>query len=79
MGPQKTQSPPAMSTPDPQQTAIASEVRDTSLSEAVATLRKRQWVLIVAAALGAAYGTYKAVSYTHLPARHSPAAAARTC
>ena len=60
MGPQKTQSPPAMSTPDPQQTAIASEVRDTSLSEAVATLRKRQWVLIVAAALGAAYGTYKA-------------------
>jgi succinoglycan biosynthesis transport protein ExoP len=60
MGPQKTQSPPAMSTPDPQQTAIASEVRDTSLSEAVATLRKRMWVLIVAAALGAAYGTYKA-------------------
>jgi len=60
MGPQKTQSPPAMSTPDPQQTAISSEVRDTSLSEAVATLRKRQWVLIVAAALGAAYGTYKA-------------------
>jgi capsular exopolysaccharide synthesis family protein len=49
-----------MSTPDPQQTAIASEVRDTSLSEAVATLRKRMWVLIVAAALGAAYGTYKA-------------------
>jgi capsular exopolysaccharide synthesis family protein len=49
-----------MSTPDPQQTAISSEVRDTSLSEAVATLRKRQWVLIVAAALGAAYGTYKA-------------------
>jgi capsular exopolysaccharide synthesis family protein len=49
-----------MSTPDPQQTAIASEVRDTSLSEAVATLRKRQWVLIVAAALGIAYGSYKA-------------------
>ncbi|MGD0799338.1 MAG: polysaccharide biosynthesis tyrosine autokinase [Acidobacteriaceae bacterium] len=60
MGPQKTHSPPAMGTPDPQQVVIGSEVRDTSLSEAVATLRKRQWVLIVAAVLGVVYGAYKA-------------------
>jgi capsular exopolysaccharide synthesis family protein len=49
-----------MGTPDPQQVVIGSEVRDTSLSEAVATLRKRQWVLIVAAVLGVVYGAYKA-------------------
>jgi capsular exopolysaccharide synthesis family protein len=55
-----------MGTPDPQQTAIASEVRDTSLSEAVATLRKRLWVLIVAAALGIAYGSYKAYTQPRL-------------
>jgi len=45
---------------DPQQPGVGSEVGDTSLSEAVATLRKRRWVLILATALGVAYGSYKA-------------------
>jgi capsular exopolysaccharide synthesis family protein len=37
-----------------------SEIGDTSLTEAVVTLRKRRWVLIVAVVLGAIYGSYKA-------------------
>jgi polysaccharide biosynthesis transport protein len=39
---------------------------DTSLSEAVSTLRKRRWVLIVATILGLAYGFYKAVTQPRL-------------
>jgi capsular exopolysaccharide synthesis family protein len=55
-----------MGTPDPQQVVTGSEVRDTSLSEAVATLRKRQWVLIVAAALGIVFGIYQAFTQPRL-------------
>jgi capsular exopolysaccharide synthesis family protein len=60
MGPEKTQLPPASSTPDPQRPGMGADVGDTSLSEAVATLRKRRWILILAAVLGIAYGSYKA-------------------
>ncbi len=65
-----------MGTPDPQQVVTGSEVRDTSLSEAVATLRKRQWVLIVAAALGIVFGIYKAFTQPRLfrVLRHHPGA-----
>ena len=66
MGSQKTQSFPAMGAPDPQQTVIASEVRDTSLSEAFTTLRKRKWVVFVALALGVVYGLYKAYTQPRL-------------
>ncbi len=59
MGPQKTQLPPAVGAVDPQQPGMGSEVNDTSLSEAVATLRKRRWVLILALVLGVGYGSYK--------------------
>ena len=38
----------------------ATAVADTTLSEALITLRKRRWVLIIAALLGLAYGLYKA-------------------
>ena len=62
MGPQKTQLPPAMGSPDPQRPGPGPEVGDTSLSEAVATLRKRRWILILAAVLGAGYGWYKAIT-----------------
>jgi capsular exopolysaccharide synthesis family protein len=60
MGPEKTQSPPAIGATDPQRHGVGTEVADTSLSEAVATLRKRGWVLIVALVLGLSYGFYKA-------------------
>jgi succinoglycan biosynthesis transport protein ExoP len=66
MGPQKTQFPPAAGTPEVQQPGMGSEIRDTSLTEAVATLRKRKWILILAAVLGAGYGTYKAYTQPKL-------------
>ena len=66
MGPQKTQLPPATGVPDPQRPGMGSDSSDTSLSEAVATLRKRRWVLILAAILGASYGSYKAFTQPKL-------------
>src|ERR1017187_1228409 len=66
MGPQKTQLPPATGVPDPQRPGTGSDSSDTSLSEAVATLRKRRWVLILAAVLGASYGSYKAFTQPKL-------------
>ncbi|HEY4379392.1 MAG TPA: polysaccharide biosynthesis tyrosine autokinase [Acidobacteriaceae bacterium] len=39
---------------------MGSDVGDTSLSEAVATLRKRRWILIVAGLLGLSYAIYAA-------------------
>jgi capsular exopolysaccharide synthesis family protein len=49
-----------MGAPEPQRPGPGSDVGDTSLSEAVATLRKRRWILILAGALGLVYGFYKA-------------------
>ena len=66
MGPEKTQLPPATGAPDPQRPGMGLEVGDTSLSEAVATLRKRRWVLIAAGTLGIAYGSYVAVTQPRL-------------
>jgi polysaccharide biosynthesis transport protein len=66
MGPQKTQSPPAAGAIDPQRPGIGSDVSDTSLSEALATLRKRLWILILAGVLGAAYGSYTAITQPRL-------------
>ena len=60
MGPQKTQLPPAIGESDPKRPGMSSDVGDTSLSEAVATLRKRRWILILAGLLGLAYGIYTA-------------------
>jgi capsular exopolysaccharide synthesis family protein len=60
MGPQKTQLPPAAGAFDPQRPGMGSDVGDTSLSEAVATLRKRRWILILATVLGMSYGAYTA-------------------
>src|ERR1035437_7301276 len=66
MGPQKTQLPPATGVPDPQRPGMGFDSSDTSLSEAMATLRKRRWVLILAAVLGASYGSYKAFTQPKL-------------
>jgi capsular exopolysaccharide synthesis family protein len=66
MGPQKTQYPPATGAHEPQRPGLGSEAGDTSLSEAVATLRKRSWVLILAVVLGVLYGSYKAFTQPKL-------------
>jgi len=66
MGSEKTQLPPAVGAPDPQRLGTGFGAGDTSLSEAVATLRKRLWVLIVAGLLGIAYGSYEALTQPRL-------------
>jgi polysaccharide biosynthesis transport protein len=60
MGFQSTQNPPAEILPGLRQSGANPDEGDTTLAEALATLRKRLWVLILAAILGAGYGTYKA-------------------
>ena len=52
--------------PDTHRQGIGTEVGDTSLTEAVATLRKRLWILILAGILGVAYGAYKAYTQPRL-------------
>ncbi|MGA1981440.1 MAG: polysaccharide biosynthesis tyrosine autokinase [Acidobacteriaceae bacterium] len=67
MGPQKTQLPPAIGASDPQRPGgMGAEASDTSLSEAVSTLRKRKWILILAMVLGVVYGAYKAATQPKL-------------
>jgi succinoglycan biosynthesis transport protein ExoP len=66
MGPQSTQLPPAAAKADAHRFGNGSNVGDTSLSEAVATLRKRLWLLILAAVLGISYGSYKALTQPKL-------------
>ena len=53
--------PPAPGAPDILRPGgSGAETGDTSLSEAVSTLRKRKWIWILAGVLGLAYGAYKA-------------------
>jgi polysaccharide biosynthesis transport protein len=51
---------PLTGSPEPAPSGFSTTVTDTTLSEALITLRKRRWVLIAAAALGLSYGVYKA-------------------
>jgi capsular exopolysaccharide synthesis family protein len=65
MGSTNTQLPPGAGIPEKFQ-GFGATVTDTTLSEALITLRKRRWVLIVAALLGLAYGIWKAESQPQL-------------
>src|SRR6202046_3073499 len=65
MGFQNTPSPPPGVT-DATQSGFSTTVTDTTLSEALITLRKRKSVLIVALLLGLAYGIFKAESQPKL-------------
>ena len=65
MGSENTQ-PPLVGVPDTSQNKFSTTVTDTTLSEALIVLRKRRWILIVAALLGLAYGIYKAESQPRL-------------
>jgi succinoglycan biosynthesis transport protein ExoP len=61
-----TQLPSSVDTPEKNQPGFSTTVADTTLSEAIVTLRNRRWVLIVAVLLGLAYGLYKAESQPKL-------------
>lgn len=65
MAPQRT-APPVVGGSEGFAAGLSNAVSDTSLSEALITLRKRRWVLIVAFLLGLIYGIYKAVSQPRL-------------
>lgn len=60
MDPQRVPTPPAMGPADIAPTTASGG--EATLSEALLTLRKRKWVLILAGILGLAYGVYKVVS-----------------
>jgi len=62
---ESTQSSTPAGAPEPRR-PVGGEGSEASLSEAVATLRKRLWILILAAVLGACYGAYKAVTQPRL-------------
>src|ERR1700722_16180662 len=62
MGPQKTQLPPADGAFEPRRPGTGSNVSDTSLSEAGATLRNRLWFFILGGVLGVSYGSYTALT-----------------
>ena len=60
----------------PNQTGFNTAVADTTLSEAMITLRKRRWVVIAAVLLGLAYGIYASIAQPKLyvgPWAHSGA------
>src|ERR1700734_116649 len=65
MGFENTQIPHGAGAPDPQ-TGFTTTATDTTLSEAIITLRKRRWVLIIAVLLGMAYGIFRALSQPKL-------------
>ncbi len=62
MSPEQTQTPPGSGLPENHPAGFSTTLTDTTLSEALITLRKRRWVLIIAFILGVAYGLYKALS-----------------
>ncbi|GGA54420.1 hypothetical protein GCM10011507_02100 [Edaphobacter acidisoli] len=57
---QNTQTPPGMNMPETNQGVFSSTITDTSLSEALITLRKRKWVLIWAILASLVYGIFRA-------------------
>ena len=61
MGPQRVPIPPGAGVIEGVPAAVAGAA-DNTLSEALLTLRKRKWVLVVAAIIGLAYGIFKVVS-----------------
>ncbi len=62
MGFESSQIPPGMSTPETNPAGLSTSITDTTLSEALITLRKRRWVVISCFLIGLAYGLYQALN-----------------
>ena len=60
------QVPPGTGATETSSAGFSTAATDTTLSEALITLRKRRWVLIVAVLFGLVYGIFKAVSQPKL-------------
>jgi succinoglycan biosynthesis transport protein ExoP len=65
MDPQRN-SGPLSGIPDPARDGNGQGMTDATLSEILATVRKRKLVIIIAAVLGLAYGFYKGVTQLHI-------------
>jgi len=66
MGLQQTQFPPAKEPTEQQRPPVGEELGDSSLTEALATLNKHRWVLVLSVVLGASYGAYQAYTQPKL-------------
>jgi capsular exopolysaccharide synthesis family protein len=66
MGPHIAQTSPPAGTPDSSTPAFSTAVTDTTLSEALITLRKRRWIVIVCVLISLVYGIYKAETQPHI-------------
>jgi succinoglycan biosynthesis transport protein ExoP len=66
MGSENSQVPPKTGYIDTTQAGFTTTATDTTLSEALIVLRKRRWVLVIAAILGMAYGIYRALSQPNM-------------
>jgi len=60
MGPETAQSPPPTVVTDQRPLSGGPDAGDTTLAEALTTLKKRKWIPIIAVIVGASYGAYKA-------------------
>lgn len=66
MAPQTTDNSSATGVSTAPTNTFAAPSSDASLSDALLTLRKRKWVLVLAALLGAGYGIYSAITQPRL-------------
>jgi len=66
MAPPRTPAQPFVAATDTAPSAMGGSGSDTTLSDALLTLRKRRWVLVVAGILGLIYGIYRALSQPKL-------------
>ena len=66
MPPLKTETPPQTGVVNPVPSGFSDVDSDTSLSDALQTLRKRKWILILFLLLGLGYGSYSAVTQPRL-------------
>lgn len=62
MGFESSQTPPGMGSPELNQAGLSTAIADTTLSEALITLRKRRWIVIIGFILGLLYGLYQALN-----------------
>jgi succinoglycan biosynthesis transport protein ExoP len=62
MGFQSSQTSPGIGVPETSPAGFSTSITDTTLSEALITLRKRRWVVIVGFLIGLFFGIYQAVN-----------------
>src|ERR1700756_79994 len=62
MGFESSQTPPGIGFPESSPAGFSTAITDTTLSEALITLRKRRWIVFIGFMLGLLYGLYTALN-----------------